>query len=87
MTIIHKKCWPELFKLVLEGKKKFDARLADFECKPGDILVLEEWDPTTATYTGRKLEKKVTYVMKTKDMKFWSKEDVEKLGFQIISLE
>lgn len=44
---IEKKCWPEYFNKVLEGKKTFDFRLADFECKEGDILVLKEWDPNT----------------------------------------
>lgn len=84
---IKKKTWPELFQKILDGEKKFELRLADFKCEPGDILVLEEWDPKTQRYTGRKLEKKVTYVLKTKDVKFWSKEDIKKYGFQVISLD
>jgi hypothetical protein len=62
-------------------------RLADFKCKEGDILVLEEWDPKTKKYTGRVLEKKVTFVLKTKDIKFWPEKDVEKYGYQIISFK
>ncbi len=50
-------------------------------------MVLREWDPETKEYTGRVLEKKVTYVAKTKDAKFWPKEDIEKYGFQIISFK
>jgi len=85
--IIKKKCWPESFQLILNGKKKFDIRLADFECKPGDILLLEEFDPITQKYTGRKIEKKVTYISKTKNLRYWAKEDIDKHGLQIISLE
>lgn len=61
--------------------------MADFECKKEDILILEEWNPETKEYTGRKIEKKVESVVKTKNVKFWSKEDVEKYGFQIIQVE
>lgn len=85
--IIKKKTWPELFQKVLEGKKKFDIRLADFECNPGDILILEEWDPSTKKYTGRKIEKKVSNVIKTRDLKYWSKEDIKRYGLQIISFD
>jgi len=31
MSKIEKKTWPEMFQFVLDGKKKFDARIADFE--------------------------------------------------------
>lgn len=82
---IEKKVWPEFFQKILDGEKTFELRLADFDCKSGDILVLSEWNPKTKEYTGRVLEKEVTYVFKTKDAKFWPKEDVEKYGFQIIS--
>lgn len=85
--IIKKKTWPEYFKKILSGEKTFDYRLADFECKPGDTLVLEEWDPDTKEYTGRKIEKKVGYVAHLRDLDFGvSKKDSEKYGFQIISL-
>ncbi|MCX6820797.1 MAG: DUF3850 domain-containing protein [Candidatus Aenigmarchaeota archaeon] len=85
MARIEKKCWPEMFQAVADGRKGFELRLADFECKPGDTLLLREWDPQTQSYTGRELEKTVTYVLKTKDVKFWPGEDVEKHGFQVIS--
>ncbi len=82
---IEKKVWPKFFEKILIGEKKFELRLADFECKPSDTLVLREWNPDTQTYTGRIIEKKVTYVLKTKDQPFFSKEEIEKFGFQIIS--
>jgi ribosomal protein S17 len=84
---IEKKIWPEYFQKILEGKKKYELRLADWECNEGDILVLKEWNPETKGYTGRVLEKKVTYIGKTKNIDFWSKEDIEKFGFQVISFE
>jgi ribosomal protein S17 len=81
----EKKIWPEHFENVLSGKKTYELRLADWECNAGDTLLLREWDPLTKEYTGRVLEKQVTYVGKTKNATFWSTEDVEKFGFQIIS--
>jgi len=83
----EKKIWPKYFQKILEGKKNFELRLADWECNEGDILVLREWDPESKEYTGRKLEKEITYVIKTKDVDFWSKQDVEKYGYQIISFK
>jgi hypothetical protein len=84
---IEKKIWPEFFDKIASGEKKFELRLADWECKPGDILVLREWDPEKKDYTGRTLEKEVSYVLKTKDVKFFTSEEVEKYGWQIISFK
>ncbi len=81
---IEKKIWPVHFEKILKGEKKFEVRLADFSCNPGDVLVLREWNPETKEYTGRIIEKTVTCISKTKDAKFWSKEEIEKYGFQII---
>ena len=85
--IIRKKTWPKIFEDVLSGKKKFDLRLADFDISEGDTLILEEWDPETKEYTGRKLEKKVGYVLKFDLDKFGQKEQVEKKGLYVIQLE
>ena len=82
---IEKKVWPQYFAKILSGEKNFELRLADFDCNPDDILVLKEWDPETKEYTGQEIEKKVTYVIKTKDVRFWPEEDVDKYGFQVIS--
>ena len=75
---IEKKIWPEYFDRVVSGEKHFELRLADWACKSGDVLALKEWDPKAKAYTGRSVEKKVTFVFKTKDQKFWSADDVEK---------
>ena len=62
---IRKKAWREGFEKILSGEKTFDARLANFDCKEGDFLVLEEYDPVKKKYTGRKMEKKITFVLNT----------------------
>ena len=84
---IEKKVLPEYFEKILAGEKNFELRLADWECKPGDILVLREYDPEKNNYTGRKVEKEAGYVLKTKDIDFFEKDDIEKYGYQIISLK
>ena len=84
---VEKKIWSEFFQKIVDGDKKFELRLADFECKEGDILFLREFDQNTKRYTGREIEKEITYVFKTKDVKFWPKEEVDKFGFQIISFD
>lgn len=83
---IEKKIQKEYFEKILLGEKNFELRLADWECQAGDILVLKEIDERR-NYTGRELEKEVTYVLKTKDINYFSKEEIEKYGFQIISFK
>jgi len=88
MKKINKKIWPEYFDAILQGKKKFELRLGDFEVEEGDILVLEEWDPKTKEYTGRTVEKTVTHVGKFKiDKLFWPEEEIKRHGLQVLSLE
>ncbi len=87
MQKIEKKIWPEYFEAVAGGEKKFEMRLADFSINPGDTLILKEWDPNTKKYTGRQIEKRVSYVIKTKETNFYSDEDIEKYGWQVIQIE
>ncbi|MFA6423295.1 MAG: DUF3850 domain-containing protein [Patescibacteria group bacterium] len=87
MAEIHKKVWCEYFEKIISGEKKLELRLADFEVNKGDILVLEEWDKDTKSYTGRKVEATANYILKTKDVNFWPKEEIEKYGYQIIQFE
>ncbi len=84
---IEKKTWPEYFEKILSGEKRFELRLADWQCQPGDILVLKEWNPETKQYTGRAIEKEVGYVIKTKNLNMFSKNDVEKFGYQAIGFK
>lgn len=84
---IKKKTWIPYFQEILDGKKTFDARLANFKCNPGDILILEEYNPKTKKYTGRKIEKEVTFILNTKTQKFWKQSDINKNGLLIISFK
>jgi ribosomal protein S17 len=55
---IEKKVWPEYFKKIVSGEKKYELRLDDFECHEGDKLILKEYNPETKKYTGREVVKK-----------------------------
>lgn len=89
MTKIKKKILPEYFDAIASGKKKFEFRVADFGVEEGDTLILEEWDSIESDRkpTGRIMEKKVTYVKKFHPDTFGQKEEIEKHGFYIISIE
>ena len=84
---LEKKCWPESFEKILSGEKTFDVRLCDFECNPGDTLVLKEWNPDKGSFTGRSLEKTVGFVSKLNELRYWPKEAVAQKGLQVISLK
>jgi predicted transcriptional regulator len=86
--MIHeKKILPEYFQKILDGTKKYELRLADWECNIWDTLVLLECYPESQKPTGRYIRKEVTDVRRTKDLQFYSREDIEKYGYQIISFE
>ena len=84
---IKKKTWPELFQRMFDGKKNTDLRLADFEIKGGDVLVLEEYNPETKEYTGRVLKKKVKNLNKVNLTDFHTPEQITKSGHWIIEFE
>ena len=87
MATIKKKAWPEIFELIASGKKKFDLRLADFNVKEGDIILLEEWNSETKQYTGRKIEKIVDYVLHFKLDDFGQKEEIKEKGLLVIQFK
>lgn len=97
MREIHKKISSEYFEAVLSGEKTFEWRVNDFDCEPGDILILEEYEYLNGQGTtegrrptGRFIRKKVGYVAHTADFDWLERPDVkadfEKYGAQIISL-
>ena len=87
MAIIKKKTWPEIFDLVNSGKKNFDLRVNDFDVKEGDTIILEEWDPKTGQYTGRKIEREAGYILNFDLNTFNQKALIEEKGLVIISLK
>ena len=84
---IKKKTWPKFFQEILEDKKKFEMRLADFDIKEGDILIFEEYNPETKEYTGRTIRKKVNFVTKFNPAEAHSLEEIKKFGFWEIGIE
>lgn len=86
MKEIRKKAYQPYFDEVLSGNKTFDVRVADFDCQPGDVFILEEIDNETRKPTGREIRKRVGYVLRTKDVTFYDSKDIDKYGYQVISL-
>jgi len=76
-----------MFDLINSGKKKFEIRIED-DCRfnEGDILVLEEHDKS-GELTGRKLKKKISFVLRTKKCNWWNQKDIDRYGFTILSLD
>ncbi len=89
MAIIKKKILPEYFEAILSGKKKYELRLNDFDISEGDTLILEEWTGgSPRTFTGRTIEKQVTYVGRFNlSSLHWSEAEIKEKGLQIISFE
>jgi ASC-1-like (ASCH) protein len=84
MRVIHKKIWPKWFKLMRMGRKNVEFRLADFRIRPGDTLVLEEWNPKKKKYTGKSLKKKVKRVTRINPLGFYTAGALKKYGCYLI---
>lgn len=87
MAIIKKKIPPEYFDLVNSGKKNFELRVAEFDANEGDILILEEWDPNTKEYTGRKIEREISYVLNFGLNTFGQEELIKEKGLIVLGLK
>ena len=57
------KIFPQFFNAVQSNRKTFEVRKNDRHFRVNDILILKEWDPSTQKYTGRELERHVTYIL------------------------
>ena len=61
---VHKlKIWPEFFRRILLGHKKFEVRKNDRDYKKGDVLHLYEYNPHTRQYSGSVIGVKVEYIL------------------------
>ncbi len=68
------KVWPEYYRVIKTGEKKFEIRKNDRNFKVGDTLILQEWSPMgyssvspntmTGEYTGHEISANVSYVLK-----------------------
>lgn len=57
------KIWPDYFKAVEKEEMSFQLRENDRDFKVGDILILQEWDPESSTYTRHELCYAITYIL------------------------
>ena len=48
--------------MIDSGLKTFELRKNDRRYKPGDIIVLKEWEPNKQEFTGRQCRKRISYV-------------------------
>lgn len=85
MAVVTKKILPQWFEKILSGEKRCEMRLGDFAIAPGDTLRLVEFDGQQLT--GRSVDLDVDYVMNTKDATYWSAEEIERHGLQIIQFK
>lgn len=84
MEFIAKKTWPHFFQLMEDGHKNTDLRLADFEVKPGDVIIFQEWDPVEERYTGREFSRIVENVNHVNLDRFHTLDEIEEFGHYII---
>lgn len=56
------KILPQWFTDVLTGKKNFEIRRNDRDFKVGDYLLLREYEPAIAKYSGREITKRIQYI-------------------------
>lgn len=61
------KIWPQWFDAVRLGTKTFEIRKDDRNYAVGDILILNEFRPGVGEYTGRKVERRISYKLEHGD--------------------
>jgi len=61
------KIHPQYFKDVTLGLKKFEVRKNDRNYQERDILILNEFEPSTGKYTGNVVVRKVDYILQNID--------------------
>lgn len=64
--MIHElKIWTEYFDAVVTGLKTFEIRKNDRNFKIGDVLKLNEYNPTKHKYTKVYVKKTISYILKS----------------------
>lgn len=64
MKTVCKKILPKYIEQIWSGNKNFELRKDEDNIQVGDDLVLEEWDDKTGKYTGIRVVRTVTYVLR-----------------------
>jgi hypothetical protein len=57
------KCWPPFFGAIRRKEKNFDVRRDDRGYQKGDTVVLREWDPRRAGFTGNDEHRKIKFIL------------------------
>jgi len=66
--MVHElKTWEEYFIAMASGKKNFELRKNDRDFLIGQELLLREYNQQSKTYTGRKLRRKISYLLSGKE--------------------
>lgn len=68
MAVHDLKVWPDYFAAIDTGEKPFEVRKADRGFAVGDTLRLREYEPGPDKYTGREIERRVSYVVSGDDV-------------------
>lgn len=64
MPTLHElKCWPNYFAAIRSGSKSFEIRRNDREFAVGDTIVLREFSPADASYTGQTETRLITFLL------------------------
>lgn len=63
MTTHDLKVWPSFFTALLDGSKTFEVRQDDRGYQVGDVLRLREYSPGPDEYTGREINRRVSYLL------------------------
>lgn len=61
------KVWPDYFDAIDSGEKPFEVRKNDRGFAVGDTLRLCEYEPGHDRYTGREIERAVSYIISGDD--------------------
>ena len=63
--IHHLKTWPQYFAAIRDGSKTFEIRREqDRTFAVGDVLVLQEFEPESLSYTCERETRTVTYLVR-----------------------
>ncbi len=57
------KCWPEFFRPIALGEKRFEIRVNDRDFAVGDYLWLREWCPDTQKHLDGHVVMSVSYLL------------------------
>lgn len=57
------KVWPEYYAPLDRGEKTLELRLNDRNYQVGDVLLLREYEPMGADYTGRECRRLITHIV------------------------